>query len=177
MAASADRYDEGIVKTYNVNIDGEEFLVGMDNGIVVSINGEACGPVSVEQTSRHQYSVLLDGIGVTIAASGASGRFEAFTEARLHQVQVTSERERFRKQLKTASSGPVRTEIRAPMPALVVKVEVKEGDSVHEGQGLVVLEAMKMENEIRSHADGKVKGIRVKAGEAVEKDALLILLE
>ncbi len=165
------------MKTYTVIVDGEEFLVGIVNGGVVAINGERCGPVSMEQTSRHQYSVLLDDETMTIAASGSSGRFEAFSEACLHQIQVASERERFRTQLRATSLGPVRTEIRAPMPALVVKVEVSEGDFVHEGQGLVILEAMKMENDIKAHAAGKVKEVRVARGKAVEKDEILILLE
>ncbi len=165
------------MKTYTVAVDGEEFLVAIEDGTVLTVNGEGCSPVSVEQTSRCQYSVLFGGVAVTIAASGSAGRFEAFTEARLHQVQVASERERFRKQLRAASHGPVRTEVRAPMPALVVKVEVQEGDSVREGQGLVILEAMKMENEIKAHAAGDVKKIFVTAGEAVEKDELMILLD
>lgn len=177
MAIAAYRHDEGIVKTYAVTVDGEEFLIAVEDGAVISVNGERSGPVSVAQTSRHQYSVLLDGAGVTIAASGSSGKFEAFTEARLHKVLVASERERFRRQLGGVSQGPMKTEIRAPMPALVVRVEVQEGDTVREGQGLVVLEAMKMENEIKAHSAGNVKRIFVTAGKAVEKDGLLILLE
>ena len=165
------------MKTYTVAVDGQEFRVDLENDTVVALNGEPCGPVSVEQTSCHQYSVLLDGTTMTIAASGSSGKYEAFSEACLHQVQVTSEREQFRKMLSAASQGPMRTEVRAPMPALVVKVEVREGDSVSEGQGLVILEAMKMENEIKAYSAGTVREICVTAGEAVEKDELLILLE
>jgi len=165
------------VKNYTVIVDGEEFQVAVENGRAVALNGERCDPVSIEQTSPHQYSVLLDGGTVTIAAAVSPGGLEAFSEACLHQVQVTSERERFRKQFGAAAQGPVRAEVRAPMPALVVKVEVSEGDSVSEGQGLVILEAMKMENEIKAHAAGKVKEIRATAGKAVDKDELLILLE
>lgn len=165
------------MKTYSVTVDGEEFQVAIENGSVAAVNGEVCSPVSVEQTSPHQYSVLLDGVGVTVAAVGSGGKFEVFAEASLHLVQVASERERFRRQLGAASQGPVKTEIRAPMPALVVKVEVNEGDLIREGQGLVILEAMKMENEIRAHTAGKVKQVFVTAGEAVEKDEVLILLE
>jgi biotin carboxyl carrier protein len=63
------------------------------------------------------------------------------------------------------------------MPALVVRVEVKAGDEVREGQGLLVLEAMKMENEIRSPQAGKVREVFVSNGKAVEKGELLLLLE
>ena len=177
MEAAAHGPDEGIVRTYSVTVDGEEFQVAVENDAIVAINGQPCNGVSIEQTSPHQFSVLLDGAGATIAMSGAAGKFEAFTEARLHEIQVTTERERLRKQLRASMPGQTRTEIRAPMPALVVRIEVKEGESVHEGQGLVILEAMKMENEIKAQASGKVKEIRISAGKAVEKDELLILLE
>jgi biotin carboxyl carrier protein len=165
------------MKTYSVAVDGEEFQIGVDGGLVVSVNGQASDPISVEQTSSHQYSVLLGPVTLTIAAAGSAGKYEAYAEARLHRIQVTSERERFRKELSAATQGSTRTEIRAPMPALVVKIEVQEGETVNEGQGLIVLEAMKMENEIKAHAAGTVQEIRVTAGKAVEKDAVLILIE
>lgn len=64
--------------------------------------------------------------------------------------------------------------IRAPMPGLVVRVEVETGQDISAGGGLVVLEAMKMENEIRSPGPGKVKAILVEPGQAVEKGAPLV---
>ena len=66
-----------------------------------------------------------------------------------------------------SASGP--TTVRAPMPGLVSKVEVAKGDQVSLGQGLVILEAMKMENEIRSNVKGEVKEVFVETGRAVEK--------
>ena len=62
------------------------------------------------------------------------------------------------------------------MPGMIVRVNVAVGDHVRAGQGLVVMEAMKMENELRAPADGTVKAVRVDAGAAVEKGALLIEL-
>jgi pyruvate carboxylase subunit B len=64
--------------------------------------------------------------------------------------------------------------VRAPMPGLVLRVEVEAGQEVAAGGGLVVLEAMKMENEIRSPGPGKVKAILVEPGQAVEKGAPLV---
>lgn len=64
--------------------------------------------------------------------------------------------------------------IRAPMPGLVVRVEVEEGQAVEAGQGVVVLEAMKMENEITTPGAGIVSKVHVSAGQAVEKDAPLV---
>jgi pyruvate carboxylase subunit B len=70
-----------------------------------------------------------------------------------------------------------RLEIHAPMPALVVKVEVAPGQDIATGQGLLVLEAMKMENELRSHQAGRVKEVCVKKGDTVEKGQLLVVME
>ncbi|NNF26941.1 MAG: hypothetical protein HKN73_06975 [Gemmatimonadetes bacterium] len=63
------------------------------------------------------------------------------------------------------------------MPGLVVKVEVAEGDAVEVGQGLVVVEAMKMENELTATAAGTVARVAVNAGDAVEKDQVLLEFE
>jgi pyruvate carboxylase subunit B len=60
------------------------------------------------------------------------------------------------------------------MPGLVVKLEVDEGDTVEAGQGVVIVEAMKMENELKAEAAGVVSCIHVAAGEAVEQDQVLI---
>lgn len=67
--------------------------------------------------------------------------------------------------------------LRAPMPGLIVRVNVAAGDDVHAGQSLVVMEAMKMENELRATAAGRVKRVAVDPGTAVEKGALLLEME
>ncbi|HEY6951908.1 MAG TPA: biotin/lipoyl-containing protein [Bacteroidota bacterium] len=67
--------------------------------------------------------------------------------------------------------------VRAPMPGKVLRIEVSAGDPVAAGSGLIVLEAMKMENEIKSMIAGSVKTILVDAGRAVEKGEPLIVIE
>jgi pyruvate carboxylase subunit B len=64
--------------------------------------------------------------------------------------------------------------VRAPMPGLVLRVEVEVGQEIAAGSGLVVLEAMKMENEIRASGPGRVTAVLVEAGQAVEKGAALV---
>jgi pyruvate carboxylase subunit B len=77
--------------------------------------------------------------------------------------------------LSAAASGPA--PIVAPMPGLIVRVNVNPGDTVAQGQGLVVMEAMKMENELRAQAAGTVKSVNVKPGTAVEKGTVLVEME
>nr|WP_306414357.1 biotin/lipoyl-containing protein [Corallococcus exiguus] len=67
--------------------------------------------------------------------------------------------------------------ILAPMPGKVVKVLVAVGEEVKEGQGLVVVEAMKMENELKSPKAGKVTEVFAKEGTAVENNAKLVVVE
>jgi biotin carboxyl carrier protein len=67
--------------------------------------------------------------------------------------------------------------IRAPMPGLISKIEAEVGAAVTKGQGLLVLEAMKMENEIRAFENGRVKEIHVQKGKTVEKDEPLVTIE
>jgi biotin carboxyl carrier protein len=73
------------------------------------------------------------------------------------------------------AAGPAR--VQAPMPGKIVRVLVSAGDEVEAGRGLVVMEAMKMENEIRAPRAGRVKEAPVREGQAVETGALLVLLE
>lgn len=68
-------------------------------------------------------------------------------------------------------------EIRAPMPGLVISLAVTEGQEVREGERILILEAMKMENSILIHADGRIKKIRVSPGQAVDKGQVLVDLE
>lgn len=71
-----------------------------------------------------------------------------------------------------AAQGP--RPVRAPMPGLVTRVQVEEGGRVSHGQGVVIMEAMKMENELKAEGAGIVSRIHVQPGQAVEKGALLV---
>ena len=78
---------------------------------------------------------------------------------------------------KNVDLGALNTCIKAPMPGLVTRIEVKVGDKVQQGQGLLVLEAMKMENEIRSSSNCIIKEIKVSERMTVEKDQELLTIE
>ncbi|UJH92036.1 acetyl-CoA carboxylase biotin carboxyl carrier protein subunit [Antarcticibacterium sp. 1MA-6-2] len=75
------------------------------------------------------------------------------------------------------SAGKVQNDLKAPMPGLILEVNVKEGDEVNEGDYLLVLEAMKMENTLTAPRDGVVKSVSVEKGQTVDKNQLLIEME
>ena len=72
------------------------------------------------------------------------------------------------------AAGPQLNEIKAPMPGLILAINVKEGDLVKKGDTLLILEAMKMENVIKAPGDGEVKQIKAKVSDSVEKNEVII---
>ena len=109
---------------------------------------------------------LESGQGVQILSGDVTRKFE-----------VLSDRDILLRSLATESSlHHVHSEIRAPMPGLVVKTLVNRGDSVKRGAKLLILEAMKMENEIRTPVDAEVQDVHVRAGDVVEKDQVIVTL-
>jgi biotin carboxyl carrier protein len=108
----------------------------------------------------------------------AAGEFDLAIGGHRFQIEALDERARAIRDLSSASvkrAGPAN--LKAPMPGLIVRVNVAEGDTVRPGQGLVVMEAMKMENELRATAAGIVRKVHVTPGSAVEKGALLLEME
>jgi pyruvate carboxylase subunit B len=99
-------------------------------------------------------------------------------EGRGFEVRVEDERARHIRDLASAAA-PLEThrEVRAPMPGLIVKVEVEAGQEVDQGDGLIVMEAMKMENELRADASATVSNVLVEPGQTVNRDDLLVVLE
>jgi biotin carboxyl carrier protein len=114
---------------------------------------------------------------VAVQRGEMRGRYVLRLNGHRFDVEALDERTRAIRELSAAAagaSGPA--PLVAPMPGLIVRVNVADGDVVQAGQGLVVMEAMKMENELRSPAAGTVKRVLVQPGTAVEKGAMLVEL-
>jgi biotin carboxyl carrier protein len=111
--------------------------------------------------------VVRDGDEFIVASRGSA--------IRITLVDATRHAQRVRAAGLSQAAGPA--EIKAMMPGRVVNVLVKPGDEVGHHQGLVVVEAMKMENELKSPKAGKVVDIKVSPGQTVEKGELLVIIE
>lgn len=95
-----------------------------------------------------------------------------------HRVVALNERARAIRDLTGATSAASEPfDVVAPMPGLVIDVQVKTDDMVSGGQALIIIEAMKMENELKAHAAGQVKEVRVAAGQAVNRGETLVVIE
>ena len=162
---------------YVIGVDGKEYEVEVSTNKVVTVKGNN-SPIGIQSVDTDTYSVLIDNISTHVTARQTNSGFEVLLGSTLVDVIVETERDRLLKRYATSfTTTSRRYEVHAPMPALVVRVEVAVGDEVKDGQGLVILEAMKMENEIKSHQSGRVKEIYVSQGKPVDKGELLMLLE
>jgi biotin carboxyl carrier protein len=129
--------------------------------------------------------VQLDGaaapsrsVDAAFAARAAADELDVHLDGRTIAVQIRPAGS-FRRQKKdgpgAGASGPQR--VTAPMPGRVARVLVKPGDEVKARQGLVVVEAMKMENELRAARDGRVRDVSVSEGQSVDAGAVLLVVE
>jgi biotin carboxyl carrier protein len=130
--------------------------------------------------------VQLDGaatparsVDAAFAAHGANGDVDVHIDGRAIALQIRPAgafgRQKKEGQGGAAGAGPQR--VIAPMPGKVVRVLVKPGDEVTARQGLVVVEAMKMENELRAARDGRVRDVAVKEGQSVDAGTVLLTVE
>ena len=156
-------------RTVEVELDGER----------VRVDGE---DVTASLTELSGTPIVVLGLGeavhrVAVARGPTRGRYTLSLEGRRYDVEALDERTHAIRQLSAATAtnvGPA--PLVAPMPGLIVRVNVAIGQEVHAGQGLVVMEAMKMENELRSASAGVVKAVHVAPGRAVERGATLVEL-
>lgn len=117
-------------------------------------------------------------VDATIAVNGTPGAFDVHVDGRTIPVQIRRAGA-FGRQKKdgTAASGTGPQRIVSPMPGKVVRVLVAAGDDVKARQGLVVVEAMKMENELRAARHGRVREVTVTQGQSVDAGAVLMVVE
>jgi biotin carboxyl carrier protein len=144
---------------YRVAVDGNEFLV------------------DGKKTGRTNFSLIVDNRSFEIEVDNTDDEYRVLVDGRSYHIHLLDER---RVRVGAAQAGlqlQGRQIVSVPMPGKIVAVLVSEGDAVEKGQGLVIVEAMKMENEVRSPIGGEVKEIRVKPGETVEGGAALVIVE
>ena len=119
-------------------------------------------------------SVRIDGHIVDLTTEGTPPEIGAIASGHRSYVRVESDRMRAAEAAKKSKGGGADRVLKSPMPGRVVKVLVKVGDEVAAGQALLVVEAMKMENELKAKASATIAEIHVEAGAAVEANAKLV---
>lgn len=163
---------------YIVTIEGQEIPVEVD-GQEVRVGGRTIEAHLSPVPGTPLRHLLLGGESLTLAMSRAeAGKWEAQFRGTRYPVEVVDERTRHIRSLTAGAARPdASVQLKAPMPGLVVRVLVEPGQQVQAGQGLVVLEAMKMENELKAKANARIRSVSANPGQAVEKGQVLIEFE
>jgi pyruvate carboxylase subunit B len=156
--------------TIEVLLDGDEARVG-DARFTARL-------ADIDGTPVRMLTIGDEVHRIVVRPGASRGRYTIWIDGFRHEVEALDDRMRAIRELAAASSGPSGPQpLVAPMPGMIVRVLVQPGDVVQPGQGLVVMEAMKMENELRAATLASVRAVRAEPGSAVEKGALLIELE
>jgi acetyl/propionyl-CoA carboxylase alpha subunit len=161
---------------YYVTVGDATFVVEIA-GETVTVDGEAVAAelIAVPDTPLRRLSANGESHRVVADAGETRGSWDIHLDGFRISADVVDERTRAIRALtarEEVSHAP--KPVKAPMPGMVLRVEVELGDVVKPGQGVVIIEAMKMENELKAEAAGTVSKINTTVGTAVEKGAILI---
>jgi biotin carboxyl carrier protein len=160
--------------TVNVDVGGRRYAVEVtrrDGAFLVSVDGRQ-REVDVKETGG-VLSLLIGTKSYEVAVNGSAVHVDGVPV----EVSILQSRPSWGKAGAAHAGADGPQQVTAPMPGKIVKLLVKPGDRVEPRQGLVVVEAMKMENELRARAAGTVTEVRAIEGTTVEAGAILVILE
>ena len=162
---------------FEAELGGETIPIevsGRDGLYRVTIGGEV-SDVDARQATEGIWSVLIGGVSHVVDVSDRDGVSVVEVDGERYHIRVEEETRYIIRTRggKATTGGQV---LKAPMPGKVVHIEVEVGQAVKPGDGLIVLEAMKMENEFRAAVAGSVKEIRVQVGQAVNPGDTLVVI-
>jgi len=161
---------------YVTIINDTRFEIDIEKDGTLKVNGEP-REVDFLALDPSLYSILMNHRSYEVVIEEREGKYEVQMQGKLYTGQVLDERAQLlatRRGSLGAESGEV--SIKAPMPGLIAAIPVTEGQEVKKGQTLVILESMKMQNELKTPRDGIVQRISVQPGQSVEQNKLLITL-
>ncbi|MGD8279372.1 MAG: hypothetical protein PVH00_15145 [Gemmatimonadota bacterium] len=164
---------------YFVTVVGRTLEIDLENG-VIRVEGETVDAELVDVPGTPLRHLRIDGESWPLVAREGEdrGEWDIHIGGARFSAAVVDERTKAIREMTGRSDGPRGPRpLRAPMPGLVARVEVTPGQVVRRGEGIVIVEAMKMENELKAESNGVVNRIHVAPGQAVEKGALLVEFE
>ena len=155
-------------ESFEIEINGENDLL---------VNGQRMLIDFRSVVGQSVYSLIVNGKSYEALVQPTEEGLEVLLHGQLFQVSIEDERQRRLRQ-STGSTTVRRGEfhLKAPMPGLIVTVHVREGQEVKTGDRMIVLESMKMQNEISSPTDGTVRTLRIKPGDNVDQNQVLLTL-
>ena len=141
----------------NLFYNNEELKIKLEtiDDIVHIVFNDMKYPIEIIEKNQNRYAILINGVSYAFSI----------------ETPISFERRKFLEKNKQVSKME---SLKAPMPGKIIEVLIEEGADVKEGDSMIILEAMKMQNEIMSHVAGNVKKVFVRAGDIVMKDDVLL---
>lgn len=155
-----------------------EFEV-IKNGDSLKIsNGKQTSLINLKHLDDSYFSLIIDNQSIVIEAHRSEGKIRIVINQNEYIVPVLNERKKIEAEIMGGAENiDSQGEVLAPMPGLILRIEVEKGQTIHVGQPLIIMEAMKMENELRSKINGTIQDVLVKEDQKVEKNDLLLKIK
>jgi biotin carboxyl carrier protein len=160
-----------------VNDEAPVLIEKINPGSVV-ISGKEV-PFDIIKSDENQYHIIIDGRSYTFELgkqdSNSTKILSVGLNGKNHQIKIIEEIDELLEKMGigNTNTGEI-TEVKAPMPGVILEIKTNGESRIKKGDPLIVLEAMKMENIIKSPIDGKIAAVKVKKGEKVEKNSVLV---
>ena len=164
---------------YRVTIEGKVYEVSVNGDLSsITVNGREIKIDYRRIRGGKLQSILANNINYEFLLERSNGGFDVWHGSGQIRVDISDEKTDRLKSLTSGASTASRPgTLKAPMPGLMLQIEVEVGQHFKKGDRLAIIEAMKMENELKAHSPGVVREIKVKPGEPVEKNQILIVFE
>jgi biotin carboxyl carrier protein len=162
---------------YFATVNDEEFVIEIDHDDYIMVNGKPYEVDFQQMAEAGVASLLLNHRSLEAFVEEREEAWEVLIQGELYMVRVEDERaHRLAQARGTAAAVTGEATINSPMPGIIVAVSVAAGDEVAKGQKIVILESMKMENELAAPRAGVVMRVNVASGASVEKGQVLVVI-
>ncbi|MFW6184833.1 MAG: biotin/lipoyl-containing protein [Chloroflexota bacterium] len=162
---------------YITTVNDKEYIIEIDQENEITVNGQKHQIDFQQLSDGGSLSLIIDHQSLEAIVDERDDAWEVLLHGELYAVTVQDERSYRLAQARGKLSDDGDTVIiRSPMPGLILDVLVEKGDSVSKGQTVVILESMKMENELRAARDGQILRVHVEKGAGVEKNQDLVTI-
>lgn len=162
---------------YITTVGNEQFIIDINQDGQVTLNGEVVNAEMRQTMDTTLYSILIDNESHDIRMNEGDGVYVVQLSGQIIEVVVEDERTRRLAGLKgSAGAATGEVVIKASMPGVVVEVPVEQGQQVKRGDIVLILESMKMQNELKAPRDGIIHAVRVEPGTKVDQNAILLTI-
>jgi biotin carboxyl carrier protein len=162
---------------YATTLNGKTYLIEINDERHVIVDGVEYDIDFTGITEQAFFSLILNRQSYEAFVEEEEDRWLVLLRGALYDVRVADEREeRLRKASSGISVSSGEIQVKAPMPGLIVAVPVAEGQTLAKGDVMVILESMKMQNELRSPRDATVARVKVKSGDNVDQNQVMVTL-